>query len=227
MLAIKEFQMQNGKKKNVGRFLVLLLLGSVPVLVGAGILNIYDFLSVTDRVPARILVVEDWFYQHPSFREVLREYKRGGYDEIIVVGNREKAGSCRMPGAGNTDLAVKKLEKLGLDAPVTAVTGPYTGSERTYHSGLALREYFVRHPEKSGDLNLITQSVHARKSRMLYQAALGERYRVGIVSAKGGRCKGGDLWWLSRGCIKPVVWNIAGYFYALALVVKYRYLPLG
>lgn len=202
--------------------MLVLALGASFIVV-AGILNVYDFLSVTDRVPGKILVVEAWFYQSPSFGEVLSEYERGGYEEVIVVGSSEKAAPDQETGSSSAMLAAKRLERLGLDArSIIPVTSPHADSERTYGLGLALRDYFLHHPDKSGDVNVLTMGVHARKSRMLFQAALGEEYRVGVVSAKVNFCRG-NRWFLSCECIGLVARNVAGYLYALALVAKYKF----
>ena len=158
--------------------------------------------------------MEGWLYNRPGIKEVIAEYKKGGYTNVISVGmfieNRMNKHKCY----SSAELAAGKLKKLGLIANITTITAPYEDTHRTYNMGLALRNYFQPNPDKSGNLNILTIGVHARKSRRLFQTALGESYTVGVISAKEN-CYDRDRWWVSGTGIRLVTRNTTGYLYSL------------
>jgi len=53
---------------------------------------------------------------------------------------------------------------------------------RTYGSAVALRNWFRAHNLAACNLNVLTEDVHARRSRLLFQRAFGNEAKVGIIA---------------------------------------------
>jgi len=62
-------------------------------------------------------------------------------------------------------------------------------------------------------LNIITASTHARRSRLLFQKALGDSMRVGVIRlpAEGFN---EDEWWKSSAGVRSVINESIAYIYA-------------
>ena len=53
--------------------------------------------------------------------------------------------------------------------------------DRTYGSAVALRSWFRDHKIAVRGINVLTEDVHARRTRLFFQKALGPQIRVGII----------------------------------------------
>ena len=54
--------------------------------------------------------------------------------------------------------------------------------DRTCSAALALRNWFREHHAGVQSINVVTEDVHARRSRLLFQKAFGPGVNVGIIS---------------------------------------------
>ena len=54
--------------------------------------------------------------------------------------------------------------------------------DRTYGSAIALQNWFREQNLAVRSLNVVTEDVHARRSRLLFQEALGKDIKVGIIA---------------------------------------------
>ena len=60
-----------------------LILFVLSIVLG---LTVHDFLSITQRVPGEILVVEGWGYDSPALADAADEFNHGGYKVLLTVG---------------------------------------------------------------------------------------------------------------------------------------------
>src|SRR5437868_2344057 len=74
------------------------LLGCLTLLVMSFmLLNVHPFLAETERVDARILVVEGWVYES-GIRTAIEEFKTGHYERVFTTG-----GPPNRAGAHSSD----------------------------------------------------------------------------------------------------------------------------
>ncbi len=168
------------------------------------------FLAVTDRVVSDTLVVEGWISLH---RPAAEEFSGGAYDQLFTTGGPWSRTSAdeRKTWAW---VGAERLKAVGIPAGVVyAVPCPRTTRDRTYESAVALREWRRVHDAHFTSMNIVTEGVHARRTRLLFEKAFGKEVAVGIVSIPSPDY---DLkrWWLSSAGVRDVVGETLAYLYA-------------
>lgn len=190
-------------------FAVLLLAFFAALLYG-----IYPYLSVSAPVPAEVLVIEGWLGS-PALKAAASHIRTNHYHYIFTTGGPvEGYEDSTLIFDSYAHRAWSRLIKLGI-APqsVTRVPAPHTDRNRTYTSALALRSWMSQHGGEPAALNVFSQSVHSRRTRLLYQKAFGSRTRIGVIAAPPEGYNQ-DLWWNYSAGVKDVIEEAAGYFYA-------------
>ncbi len=193
-----------------------LLLALIGLAAGvAFFFAIGPFLSVTERVDADTLVVEGWippYLQRSAAEEFL---STGRYHQLFTTG-----GPWSLDPAEEDDrktwawVGAKHLRAAGLpEAVVCAVPSRRAGRDRTYASAVALREWRQAHDAHFTSINVVTEGVHARRTRLLFGEAFGKEVAVGIVALPSPDY---DLahWWLSSAGVRVVVGETLAYLYA-------------
>jgi hypothetical protein len=194
-----------------GWFALFVLLFALSALLFFGI---YPFLSVSAPVPAEILVIEGWLGT-PALKAAASHIRTNHYQYIFTTGGPvdgyEDSTSIFDSYAHR---AWSRLIKLGIDPQlVTRVPAPHTDRNRTYASALALRSWMSAHGIEPAGLNVISQSVHSRRTRLLYQKAFASGTQIGIIAGPPEGYNKGSWWNYSAG-VKDVIAEAAGYFYA-------------
>jgi len=85
--------------------------------------------------------------------------------------------------------------------------------DRTYGSAVALRNWFRDHNMGVSGIDVVTEDVHARRTRLLFQKALGKDVQVGIIAVPNVDYPANRWWHYSQG-LKDVVSEFAAYLYA-------------
>jgi len=180
----------------------------------AVVLNVHPFLAVTHRVNAKILVVEGWMNEY-AIRAGADEFKTGDYEHIITTGG-PVAGSGGYTNDYDTFARVgaRRLKAAGLaDESVQMVPSHVIGRDRTYSSAIALRRWLRDHNMPLRSLNVVTEDAHARRTRLLFQKALGKDVRVGIISIPNPDYDAKHWWRYSEG-VREVIGEAIAYTYA-------------
>jgi hypothetical protein len=171
------------------------------------------FLAKTSRVSGDILVVEGWIWDRYDFRDAIAEFHRGSYKHLVVVGERAVAQSSGVVGASEPEIAARWLGELEFDEHLLVLlTTPTMNRDRTYTSAVCFRDWLVKNEPAAKAINLITVGVHARKSQILFQKALGSAVKVGVIAGIQNPYSV-RWWWLSVTGIRLVLRNVAGYVY--------------
>ena len=71
----------------------------------------------------------------------------------------------------------------------------------------------TEHDSSVHAINVLTQDVHARRTRLLFQRALGERATVGIIAVSNPDYDAGHWWRYSEG-VRDVISEAIAYLYA-------------
>lgn len=191
------------------------LLGLVAGLAAFGFARgAYSFLAITDRVDTKILVVEGWVHEY-VIEAAVREFRAGQYQIIYTTGG-PVVGTGRYTSDYNTSASVGAdlLKKAGMaPALVRPVPSREMARERTYSAAVALRDYFERERIPAGAINVVTENVHARRTRMLFRRAFGAGAAVGVIGVPSVDFPSEDWWKYSDG-VKDVITEGVAYLYA-------------
>lgn len=184
--------------------------GCAVVFLGA-----YPFLAVTDRTDAKLLVVEGWVRDY-AIQAGIDEFRRGSYEQIFTTGG-PTSGSGGYTADWDTSASVGagRLKALGVPAKyVQMVPARMTDVDRTYTSAVALRDWFRENHVTVESINIVTENVHARRTRLLFTKAFDGKVRVGIIAV---RCPDYDpaRWWANSQGVKDIVGEGVGYVYAI------------
>lgn len=189
----------------------VLLLVALLALSTVLVRGVAGFLAVNEPVQGRYLVVEGWMpafaYQYASDL-----YRRGRYERVIAVGALPDFAQSN--GSPREFAAVGSLVAAGIprEAIVEAM-GAAVHQDRTYHSAMNLRRWLESQGITSTSLDVITLGAHARRSRLLFEMALGSGVSVGVYAVPDPRF---DLahWWRSSEGVRSVLGETIAYVYA-------------
>ena len=187
------------------------------VVIGmAGLLTYaaYPFLAVTHRVNADTLVVEGWVHQY-AIRAAVNEFQAGHYKHVFTTG-----GPVTGMGGYTNDYdtaaiqGAAQLQTEGLSAElIQAVPARISDRDRTYSAALALRTWLSEHHSSVPAMNVVTQDVHARRTRLLFERALGDRTTVGVIAVANPDYDARHWWRYSEG-VRDVISEGIAYLYA-------------
>ncbi|HSU55470.1 MAG TPA: ElyC/SanA/YdcF family protein [Candidatus Dormibacteraeota bacterium] len=160
------------------------------------------------------MVVEGWA---PDFalRQAMAEFGREHYDKLYVTGGPLEQGAPLSEFKTYAELGTATLVKFGFRTnDVQPVPAPGVAKDRTYSSAVALREWWQQHGEPMpASLNLITLGPHARRSRLLFEKAMGKKVAVGVISIDE---HGYDQkhWWRTSQGVRTTIGEAVAYLYA-------------
>ena len=192
---------------------LLLVVTGLALAVGA-VLGAYPFLAITQPVNADILVVEGWVHPY-AIRAAMQEFKSHPYERVFttggpVVGKGGYINDYQTSASVGADL----LKEEGLPAElVQMVPSHVIGRDRTYSSAIALRDWFREHNLQVRSLNIVTEGAHARRTRLLFEEALGRDVKVGVIAVPSPDFDARHWWYYSEG-LEDVVQEGLGYLYA-------------
>ena len=192
-----------------------LVLDFAVVVAGALFLaGVYPFLAITHRVDTDVLVVEGWVHEY-AIRGAVEEFSRGSYQRVFATGGpAEGSGGYINDYHTNASIGAELLKKNGLrDELIRMVPSRVMDRDRTYGSAVALRNWFREHDLHVRSLNVLTEDVHARRSRLLFSKALGDGISVGIIAAPNPDYDGRRWWRYSEG-VKDISSEAIAYLYA-------------
>jgi uncharacterized SAM-binding protein YcdF (DUF218 family) len=176
--------------------------------------RVYPFLAVTHRVDTNVLVVEGWIHKY-AIRAAVDEFRRGSYQRVFTTGGpMEGSGGYVNDYQTEAGVGADLLVENGIprDA-VEMVPSRVMDRDRTYGSAVALRNWLHEHNLLPASINVLTEDVHARRSRMLFQEALGKGIEVGIIAVPNPDYDS-RYWWRYSAGVKGVSSETIAYVYA-------------
>jgi hypothetical protein len=187
-----------------GTLLLLALLALAIVAAGRGA---YAFLAPeapaqgADGRGARTLVVEGWL-DASELAQAAGAFRRGRYERVLTTGGPIEASVDPAGWKTYAQRAAAVLRANGIDSvPVIALPAPPGLRDRTYRSALEVRAWAARSGTVLDAVDVYSAGVHARRSRLVFREALGEKVEVGVLAALP---EGGDAqrWWTSSEAAK-------------------------
>ena len=119
-------------------------------------------------------------------------------------------------------MAADELVRFGAPRGVVqAVPAATTRQDRTYASAVAVRHWLAANHSAVKSLDVVTLGPHARRTRLMYQQALGAGVAVGVIALEDHGYDP-DHWWRSSEGFKEVVGETIAYLYAWILFVPER-----
>jgi uncharacterized SAM-binding protein YcdF (DUF218 family) len=192
--------------------LVLLLTMAVGAVVFA--LRIFPFFAITERVETKLMAVEGWVNLY-AIQAAADEFRLGGYERVFTTGG-PVAGMGGYTNDYNTSASVAagRLRQVGLPAAVVQMVPSREATrDRTYSAAVALRVWCEANQVRLTAINVVTGDVHARRTRLLYERALGPGVKVGVISVPNPDYDSRRWWRYSQG-VRAVFGECLGYVYA-------------
>ena len=192
-----------------------LILVSALLLGGILVFNsVYPFLAITHRVNAKVLVVEGWMGEY-AIRAAVRESQSNHYERIFTTGGPvEGTGGYINDFYTFASIGADLLKNDGVPSElVQMVPSRVMDRDRTYYSAVALRDWLRAHNMAVPRIDVVTEDVHARRTRLLFEKALGKNVAVGIIAVPNPDYNWRRWWWYSEG-VKGVGSEAIAYAYA-------------
>jgi hypothetical protein len=189
--------------------LMMLLIGAYGFMI-----NVHPFFAITERVDTRLLAVEGWVSPH-AIRAAAGEVQSHPYDRVFSTGGPVR-GTGAYTNDFNTaaDVGGDRLKAAGVTSGlVQVVPSRVMARDRTYSSAIALHEWCQNNGVELSSINVLTEDVHARRTRLLYQKAFGDRVRIGIIAVPNPDYDARYWWRYSEG-VRAVIGESVAYFYA-------------
>ena len=194
-----------------GRLILALLGFSTAVLL---LLNVQPFLAETHRVNTNVLVVEGWIHEY-AIRAAEKEFKTGRYQRVFTTGGPVTGiGHYVNDYQTSASVGAELLKNAGVPSDsVQMVPSRVMDRNRTYASAVALREWLHEHNMPVHSINVLTEDAHARRTRLLFEKALGKNVTVGIIGVPNPDYDARRWWRYSEG-VKGVGSEAFAYIYA-------------
>ena len=192
----------------------LIVLAAFGLIFYVFLFRSYPFLAITDRVDTNVLVVEGWIHDY-AIRAAVEEFRNGSYQRVFTTGGPvEGSGGYINDYHTNASIGAELLKKYGLpDQFLQMVPSRAMDRDRTYGSAVALRGWLNEHNMPIRRINVLTENVHARRTRVLFQEALGHDVEVGIIAVPNPDYDP-RYWWRYSAGVKDVVSEAVAYTYA-------------
>lgn len=194
-------------------------LGWLLVIIGliiaffAFMRSLYPFLAPDSPPNSGAMVIEGWIHDF-ALDDAVRMYRNGKYSKIICTGVPIETGSYIQQFKSYPEMTAARLLKLGIpkDEIIVTVADDST-KDRTYQAAVALREGIMAYNIEDTNLHLVTVGPHGRRSRMLFQKALGPDYHIGVTSLDESTYDSKDWYTCSEG-VRSVIGEFIAYTYA-------------
>lgn len=177
------------------------------------ITNTYPFLTPQQTPHKGIMVIEGWIHDF-ALDEAVTLYRAGDYSNIVCTGVPIETGSYIQEFKSYSEMTAERLKKMGIpETEIITAIGDDIKRDRTYASAVALREAYMAYNIGSTNIHLVTVGPHGRRSRMLFQKALGEDYNIGITCLEP-RNYNEESWATCSEGVRSVISECIAYTYA-------------
>ena len=192
----------------ISGWLLLLLIGIVTSILMAN--NLYAFLAQNQPVGARVLVVEGWLAPE-ELDQAIAAFNKEKYERIVTTGGPVSGWPGINRDTDYAKLAADYLAHHGIQSDlIAAVPAPRSAQERTFLSAVMFRESAQRLGIALDAVDIFSSGPHARRTRLLYQMALGQKVRVGILAARPDDFDP-EAWWRTSAGVEQMLFQSFGF----------------
>lgn len=193
-----------------GWLLLLLVFGLGGLFVIRGL---YGFLAIHDPLPGGTLVIEGWSPDY-VIEGAVDDFRKTHYERICLTGGPIEFGNAMREHKTYAEYAKALCLKLGLPAEaLNAVPAPEVAKDRSYASARALAQWFREHGVTDGNINIAGNGAHSRRTRLVYEKALGPDVKIGISNVDELTFDT-KRWWTSSQGFRVVLDETIAYTYA-------------
>lgn len=194
----------------------VLLASAFVGLVVWGRTAIHPFLAQIETVNAEVLVVEGWLPDY-ALEGAVKEFHSHPYLCVITTGGPLDVGETLTSYNTYAALCAASLANLGVDsAKIVAIPAPRLRVNRTFASALSLKRWLTISGANLRSFNLYSLGIHARRSRLLFQKALGNSVPLGVIAADD-HSYDPNRWWEYSSGVEGVIFETVGYLYVKLL----------
>ena len=189
------------------------LAGSVVLACWGFVAGIHSFLAVTAPVDSPVVAVEAWV-PPAILKGVADHYKGDGTRIFYCAGgpSDEHFDSTRIEDTSAAE-AARGLRRFGIaESQIRIVPTRVPRRDRTYSNAVALRDWFRENGIAVPALTVVTEGIHARRSRLMFEKAFGPSVPIGVIAIPDPTYDASHWWRYSEG-IKAVISETAGYLY--------------
>lgn len=188
-------------------WVLILLLGVIVSFLF--VRHIYSFLAQNEPVGAGILVVEGWLAPE-ELDQAIMAFKKGGYKRVVTTGGTVIGWSELTMQSNYAKRAAEYLAQHGVPHnEIYIVPAPASAQDRTFLSGVILRKSAGQLGIKLDAIDLFSSGAHSRRSRLMFQLALGPKVPVGILAARPVDYNP-DVWWKSSSGAESIIFQSIG-----------------
>jgi hypothetical protein len=142
------------------------------------------------------------------------EFNSGNYRLLVTTGEPVIYGYYLADYKNHAQIAAATLLKMGFDSTqVIAVPGNGVEKDRTYASAIALRQWLSNSGMNVQAVNLLSLGPHARRSRLIFQKALEDQTKVGVIAAENLSYDENN-WWRTSNGVRTVLAETIALIYA-------------
>ena len=201
----------------------LLGLALVSVVVWGLVSHAHGFFALNQPLNnADLLVVEGWVTDDNA-QNAIQEFKAHPYKAIVTTGTQLPRGYYLSEYKSFAELSRASLIRMGIPTDqIIAIPAAGVPRDRSYTSAVALKNWLSSQKTSSQktssqnrvyrSANLFSESVHARRSWMLFKRALGSQLELGIISVPSTDYDA-DRWWTQSEGFKRVLFEAIGWVY--------------
>lgn len=195
----------------LGRIVILIILGSAIWLFTH---TIHEFLAPVEPVKTGVMVLEG-FVNDLSVEEAFKVFQDENYKLMLITGKKRMKGSHLDFYKNDGTYTAATLDSLGMDMAKLVVVEMDEDifKDRTYYSAVAVNNWIQKNHPEITSLNLITLGCHGRRSHYLFEKALGDEIKVGIISLPNQGFNA-DKWWRSSYGFRQVMQETIAWVYA-------------
>ena len=174
-----------------------------------------SFLSVTQRVPADVLVVEGWI-SHEGIHASAIEFLTGGYRFVVATGGL--TGERWSKDRWNYALvAQEQLLRSGIAADrILLASSLETERQRTFEMARSALRSLEGKGIRPHGINVFTRGTHARRSRSVFSKVFGSRTAVGVISW-APEDLAAEPWWRSSERAEEMIKESVGFLFEVLL----------
>jgi len=171
------------------------------------------FLSLTERQPADVLVVEGWIGRE-GISAAVDEFEQGGYRYLVATGGLT-SGRWEDEPTSYAEMAAHKMMELGVPKDkVIIATGESTERHRTFESAVAVWRALHDVGIKAATFNVFTLGPHARRSALVFAKVNAGSTKIGVIGWLPKEYKA-EPWWRSSERSRDLLDETVGYLYEL------------
>jgi hypothetical protein len=174
-----------------------------------------SFLSLTERTPAEVLVVEGWIGRE-GMRAAALEFAQRGYRYIVAAGGQNSDRSKEDPSS-YAEMAARELIQSGIPkGKIIVAPARDAQTQRTYESAVGVWRTLRAKGIQPKSLNVFTYGPHARRSRLVFSKIYGPQTEVGVISWVPSDTETVP-WWRSSERAREMITETVGYLFEALL----------